>query len=270
MSIQLSIPKSIFIPDETSFECNLIFDLFSSKFRIPIEIPELFLGYLSIVELHEIHGASFVQLINYGKGTSYQDFKGQLEYSFDRENRMEETWFICKPIYFKLLIRLFKVDFFSFLQESPSYSSRSNLGCISFCKRLDLLQILYNETDSFLNDDSVLDSAGNIEIVKYLSNLGASCTTKAMDNAAFHGRLDIVKWLHVNRSEGCTTKAMDAAAMMVELKVVEWLHLNRSEGCTIHAMDNASTYGNIVIVKWLHENRSEGCSVGAIDRKSVV
>lgn len=37
-------------------------------------------------------------------------------------------------------------------------------------------------------------------------------TARAMDLAARHGHLDVVKWLHENRSEGCTTDAMDLAA----------------------------------------------------------
>lgn len=32
-----------------------------------------------------------------------------------------------------------------------------------------------------------------------------------MDRAAAGGRLEIVEFLHKNRSEGCTTKAMDDA-----------------------------------------------------------
>eukprot|EP00639_Heterosigma_akashiwo_P021317 CAMPEP_0206409184 /NCGR_PEP_ID=MMETSP0294-20121207/31686_1 /ASSEMBLY_ACC=CAM_ASM_000327 /TAXON_ID=39354 /ORGANISM="Heterosigma akashiwo, Strain CCMP2393" /LENGTH=30 /DNA_ID= /DNA_START= /DNA_END= /DNA_ORIENTATION= len=30
-----------------------------------------------------------------------------------------------------------------------------------------------------------------------------------MDEAAAHGHLSLVEWLHTNSSEGCTTEAMD-------------------------------------------------------------
>lgn len=58
------------------------------------------------------------------------------------------------------------------------------------------------------------------------------CTTTAMDVSAMHGHLDVVKWLHANRSEGCTTDAMDWAAKegrMVGAQVVCWL--NRKGWC---------------------------------------
>ncbi|RLN83836.1 hypothetical protein BBJ28_00020071 [Nothophytophthora sp. Chile5] len=85
------------------------------------------------------------------------------------------------------------------------------------------------------------------------------CTTWAMDTAARHGRLDMVKWLHANRREGCTTTAMDLAARDGHLEVVKWLHDNRNEGCTVKAMNGAAINGHLDVVKWLHENRSEGC-----------
>ncbi|GMF15081.1 unnamed protein product [Phytophthora lilii] len=57
-------------------------------------------------------------------------------------------------------------------------------------------------------------------------------TATAMKCAAANGHLNVVEWLHRNRTEKCTTKAMDEAATNGHLNVVEWLHKNRSEGCT--------------------------------------
>jgi hypothetical protein len=53
------------------------------------------------------------------------------------------------------------------------------------------------------------------------------CTTLAMDSACSYGHLDVVKWLHNNRTEGCTTRAMDWACEDGHLDVVKWLHNNR-------------------------------------------
>jgi hypothetical protein len=61
-----------------------------------------------------------------------------------------------------------------------------------------------------------------------------------MDWAAECGHLEVVQWLHLNRSEGCTTNGIDGAAANGHLEVVEWLHGNRSEGCTANAMDWAA------------------------------
>lgn len=33
-----------------------------------------------------------------------------------------------------------------------------------------------------------------------------------MDVSSMNGHLEVVKWLHANRTEGCTTNAMDWAA----------------------------------------------------------
>ncbi|ETI46277.1 hypothetical protein F443_09317 [Phytophthora nicotianae P1569] len=92
-----------------------------------------------------------------------------------------------------------------------------------------------------------------------------SCTKKAIDNAAAAGHLDVVKWLHVNRTDGCTTDAMDLAALNGHLEVVQWLDANRNEGCTTGAMDNAATSGELAVVKWLHEHRTEGCTLAAMN-----
>ncbi len=45
-----------------------------------------------------------------------------------------------------------------------------------------------------------------------------------MDMASQNGHLDIVKFLHENRSEGCTTWAMDYASRFGYLEVVKFLH----------------------------------------------
>ncbi|ETN04242.1 hypothetical protein PPTG_14944 [Phytophthora nicotianae INRA-310] len=44
-----------------------------------------------------------------------------------------------------------------------------------------------------------------------------------MNRAAWNGHLDIIQWLHPNRTEGCTTEAMDWAAKNGHLHVVQWL-----------------------------------------------
>jgi len=95
---------------------------------------------------------------------------------------------------------------------------------------------------------------GNYAIVQLLHESGARCTTNAMDMAAQMGHLDIVEYLHINRTEGCTTSAMDLAALGGYLEVVRFLHGNRMEGCTFKAIDNASTRGFLEIVQFLVAN----------------
>ncbi|RLN43697.1 hypothetical protein BBJ28_00013362 [Nothophytophthora sp. Chile5] len=107
---------------------------------------------------------------------------------------------------------------------------------------------------------------GHLEVVQWLhANRTEGCTTAAMDGAAVSGHLHVVQWLHANRSEGCTTLAMDGAATNGHLEVVQWLHANMSTGCTSGAMSVAASDGHLEVVKWLHANRSEGCSIKAMD-----
>ncbi|EEY54558.1 uncharacterized protein PITG_08222 [Phytophthora infestans T30-4] len=86
-----------------------------------------------------------------------------------------------------------------------------------------------------------------------------------MNGAALCGHLDVVQWLHENRSEGCTVHAMDSAVRNRDWAMVQWLHTNRSEGCSRGAMDWAAAAGNLSLVRWLHTHRSEGCTTRAMD-----
>ena len=52
-----------------------------------------------------------------------------------------------------------------------------------------------------------------------------------MNWASENGHLEVVKWLHSNRTEGCTRRAMDMASENGHLEIVKWLHFNRTEGC---------------------------------------
>ncbi len=104
----------------------------------------------------------------------------------------------------------------------------------------------------------------NLDLVKWLHERGASCTTRGMNMAAARGYLDIVKWLHAHRSEGCTAEAMDLAVSHGFQKVVVWLHDNRSEGCTSEAMDFAANCGYFTILQWLHRH-GKACTTDAMD-----
>ena len=100
---------------------------------------------------------------------------------------------------------------------------------------------------------------------RLMERLGAStCSHEAMNSAACHGDLRLVRYLQDHRTEGCTTDAMDSAARNGHLEVVKWLHENRTEGCTTSAIDYAAMNGHLEIVKWLTANRTEGFSPAAM------
>ncbi|CAI5734915.1 unnamed protein product [Peronospora destructor] len=83
-------------------------------------------------------------------------------------------------------------------------------------------------------------------------------TVKAMDVSATRGRLDLVKWLAVVRSEGCTTAAIDGAARNGHLKVVKWLSKHYVRRCSSGALNAAAENGHVEVVKWLcRRNRGQ-------------
>lgn len=86
----------------------------------------------------------------------------------------------------------------------------------------------------------------------------------AMDLAAANGHMDILQWLHDQRTDVCTIAAMDKAAGAGHLDIVQWLHTHRQEGCSYSAMDNAAAGGHMEVVDWLNLNRNEGCSSFAV------
>ena len=127
------------------------------------------------------------------------------------------------------------------------------------CKRIIRFQKYYSI------DLHNLCCCGDLNGIKWKNKYKYQFATDAIDYAAEEGHLEVVKWLHYNRSEGFTVNAMDQAAGRGYLEVVKWLHYNRSEGCTYFAMDQAAYKGHLEVIKWLHDNRSEGCSDIAIN-----
>ena len=102
------------------------------------------------------------------------------------------------------------------LTEEQNYAARS---------RVDLLEIIYRETNDFLLNDQVIEAAsvrGKLEAVKYLTERCASCTGNAMDAAAQFGHLEVVKYLHLTRPEGCF-EALLCASGEVILKLLSIL-----------------------------------------------
>jgi hypothetical protein len=75
-----------------------------------------------------------------------------------------------------------------------------------------------------------------------------------MNEAAGNGHLEMVQWLHFNRTEGCTTSAMNLAVENSHLEVIKWLHFNRPEGCTTIAMTIATRKNHPKIIEWLQAN----------------
>ncbi|GAB9466609.1 Alpha- and gamma-adaptin-binding protein p34 [Globisporangium polare] len=121
-------------------------------------------------------------------------------------------------------------------------------------------QFFFDLGDRFDSEDSFNSAAvsGSLEMVQWVStHCESTAISSAVSTASFHGHLDIVQWLHANRtSDTWEGIAMDAAASQGHFELLQWLHANRSEGCSLKAFANAAENGHLDIVKWLHANRA--------------
>ncbi|EGG18702.1 hypothetical protein DFA_04198 [Cavenderia fasciculata] len=128
---------------------------------------------------------------------------------------------------------------------------------------LDVIQ--YLDQECTINGLKYAIYKDRLDIFQYLHrrypNSTHMWTRDVLDEAAKSGKLDIIKFLHENRTERSSTNAMDLAE---NIEVTKFLHFNRTEGCTTDAMDNAARRGDLETVEFLHENRTEGCTEEAL------
>ncbi|CAN0277170.1 unnamed protein product, partial [Discosporangium mesarthrocarpum] len=80
----------------------------------------------------------------------------------------------------------------------------------------------------YVQNDKSPDSF-SLSLSMYLVAWPCQFSQDAMDSAAGNGHLEVVKWLHQNRSEGCSWQAMDEAATNGHLDVVSFLHYASKE-----------------------------------------
>ena len=93
----------------------------------------------------------------------------------------------------------------------------------------------------------------DLKVLEELSVQDNGCDwRKAMDIAARNGHLDVVMWLHENRTEGCSDWAVDYAAKYGHLEVVRWLYQNGYRGYRNWAVDLARMNGHHDIVEYLN------------------
>ncbi|EFA84506.1 hypothetical protein PPL_02541 [Heterostelium album PN500] len=103
---------------------------------------------------------------------------------------------------------------------------------------------------------ATIAARGYLETLKFLAEqqLGVDCyTVECMNQACQFGRLEVVKYLHENRSEGCTAKALNSAILNGHLGVVRFLMEKRSEQFGLadreQAIQTAAKLGKLEIVK---------------------
>ncbi|OWZ07246.1 hypothetical protein PHMEG_00020384 [Phytophthora megakarya] len=93
---------------------------------------------------------------------------------------------------------------------------------------------------------------GRLNILEWLhvgpAKLELSCSV--LKEAARGGKLDVVKWL-LDRHCPSTSAAMEAAAENGYLQIMQLLYANSEAVCTSRALDRAASNGHLEVVKWL-------------------
>ncbi len=92
------------------------------------------------------------------------------------------------------------------------------------------IQSAYVKKCTEYNSFGIAAEKGNLHCIRYLFSQGLKPSKyysfNLMNEAADNGHLEIVIWLHENRTEGCTTWAMDYAAKNGHLEIVNFLKEN--------------------------------------------
>eukprot|EP01133_Synstelium_polycarpum_P007923 gene7923-9308_t len=105
---------------------------------------------------------------------------------------------------------------------------------------------------------------GHKDLLRYLldDNPLMAWDGLALVNAAGGGHLDVVKMLHFHKGPPMWlidgARAMEFAAEHGYIKVVRFLHESRTEGCSSYALTMASMNGHYDVVEYLLNNRTEG------------
>lgn len=109
-------------------------------------------------------------------------------------------------------------------------------------------------------------ASGHLDVVIFLhENRTEGCTADGLDGAARNGHLEVVRFLFDNYALSCSADAMDETATKGHLELLEFVHRFCSpEGCSTRAMNGATLSGYLEVVKFLHFNRTEGCTLNAL------
>lgn len=120
---------------------------------------------------------------------------------------------------------------------------RDNLWFVKGLWELDKMKSILNEYSDLY--PRMAAKSGSINCLTFFSEKSWGLfTTDTMDDAAAEGNLEIVKWLHENRSEGCSSQAINRACEGNHVSVAEYLCKNRKEGFTPDAIVSAIMHQN--------------------------
>jgi hypothetical protein len=136
--------------------------------------------------------------------------------------------------------------------------------------RLEVAKFLHDHTAPPADDMYLIDEAarhGDLDMMKWLhSERGDQLTYEGVMRAVNHGFLAAVKWMRETFPDSVVASdiKMDNAAANGHLEMIKWLH-GQHAWCTKQAMNLAASNDHLDVVRFLHENRAEGCTTDAMD-----
>ncbi|EFA79829.1 hypothetical protein PPL_06648 [Heterostelium album PN500] len=154
-----------------------------------------------------------------------------------------------------------KLDFRSILEKAVQYG------------HLPIVEFIHNNVKDASVFDRILDkSVGTSQLsMRDIAALMRNSDNRKpkphlMDLAAQHGQLEILKFLHINRTEGCSTDAFGLAASNGHLECVKFLYHHRKESTTAtRAIDGAVSNGHLNLVVFLQNNMPEDISKNSLE-----
>eukprot|EP01133_Synstelium_polycarpum_P013084 gene13084-15390_t len=161
-----------------------------------------------------------------------------------------------------------------------------------FARLYEALRDMFTfHTFSFI-DYACEDPRVDYDKIVYMHRSGITATFIAIENLAANGRLDVIRYLFDNRSEGTsqegwdraignghldvaeylaskgftgTPKSFVLAAGNGKLPMVKYLHTKGLHAATKKAIDYAAGGGHLDVVVFLHNERTEGCTNVALE-----
>ncbi|EFA77129.1 hypothetical protein PPL_09884 [Heterostelium album PN500] len=124
------------------------------------------------------------------------------------------------------------------------------------CDDPTALQWLKENTTNNITIDSYMIAIKNGKLMNFKwikENTTLPIPFNALDEAAKRGHLDFVEYLH-SIGANCSTSAMDETN---NLEILKFLHFNRTEGFTHLAYERAIRFNDIHSIKFLHQIKPE-------------
>ncbi|GMF14848.1 unnamed protein product [Phytophthora lilii] len=155
-----------------------------------------------------------------------------------------------------------------FLDTSPSWtiSRACGIGSVRLLDRVvaatttsRVAQDAFYRQQQFTLGSTQAAIRGDYAVLRWLlRSLPGGLVTKAVEEAARHGRLDVLQWFFDNHDNVFWgAREMEAAAEHDHVQTIRWLEQHAPVTRKVKLLDLAAKNGNLALVKELHESGRE-------------